>query len=124
MFDEALAPLLIVSCATALAAFYALHEIAGVLTKWRKQRAGYARQRVFLVERFGAAVADRILRGEVWEGATLEMMSESLGKPRAANHSAGTPLGDSRFEFRGARDVRAVEVRFQRGVVVSWRELE
>lgn len=82
------------------------------------------RHRLFLVERFGETDADRILRGEVWCGATLEMMSESLGKPRTGLHRTSDPLGDAVFHFEGPDGVRPVEVTFRGGHVVSWRELD
>jgi hypothetical protein len=87
--------------------------------KMRKKR-----HRSFLVERFGESDADRILRGEVWCGATLEMMSESLGKPRTGLHRTSDPLGNAVFHFEGPDGVRPVEVTFRGGHVVSWRELD
>jgi hypothetical protein len=110
-------------CAVAVVAFGGAW-LRDVLARGRESVARKKRHRLFLIDRFGEVNADRILRGEVWLGATLEMMSESLGKPRTALHRTSDPLGDAVFQFQGPEGVRPVEVTFRGGHVVDWRELD
>ena len=122
-FQEHPLPATLLLVAAALGAGFALKWLRDSLEESGKRRAAKAAHRSFLVGRFGADIADRIMRGEVWEGATLEMMSESLGKPRIGTEFKAN-LGDGVFKFLGPDHARPVEVRFRAGVVVSWTELE
>ena len=123
--EKDLTPIAIVVAIVLALCLFLLLRAAFESFETARQRARQRKShRRFLVERFNKDVADRILRGEVWKGATLEMMSESLGKPRGQLRPAIEPLGDSVFEFQGPDHVRPVEVHFRSGVVVSWRDLD
>lgn len=82
-----------------------------------------ARRKADLTTRFGAEVAERVLRGEVWQGQTAEMLVEACGQPadtdervmkKATRHVYKyKPLGGRRYALR---------VTLEDGVVVGWED--
>jgi hypothetical protein len=84
---------------------------------WRKNE----RRRESLSARFGAQVADLIMRGKVWQGATREMLLESHGAPEdVKEHVLKTKTKHTFCYKRIAKNRFALRVHLEDGVVVGW----
>jgi hypothetical protein len=99
-------------------------EIAEHAARMRAQRlAEIAARREQLTKRFGAEVGERILNGDIWQGATVEMLVEARGKPEEIDERVMAKktkhvykygqLGKNRYRLR---------VTLENGVVVGWEE--
>jgi hypothetical protein len=86
----------------------------------QRRRALAERQRM-LAERFGQDIAVRIMRRDVWQDQTLEMLLESRGKPvdvkervwkaRTKHTLCYDPIGKNRYALR---------IHLEDGIVVGW----
>jgi hypothetical protein len=84
-----------------------------------ERQARYA----LLCHRFGQRVAEDIFAGRYWQGATMEMIRESLGAPadirervmktKIKHTYCYRPLDARRYELK---------VHFENGIVVGWDE--
>lgn len=88
-----------------------------LLIPWWNRRERYRE----LATRFGPDAAVRIMRSEIWQGQTLEMLLESRGKPddvkervlkaRTKHTLCYGQTGKNRF---------ATRVHLEEGIVVGW----
>ena len=75
-----------------------------------------------LCARFGSQNCARIMQGEIWLGATSEMMRESVGKPDEVSRRFN---GERRWEYwkYWLHDLSGecwLRITFVKGVVVDW----
>lgn len=74
-----------------------------------------------LVERFGEANADHIVAGDYWQGATFEMIEESVGEPDDIKESVYKSKTKTTYLYRPISAQRyGLKVHFENGVVVGW----
>ncbi len=87
------------------------------------KQAAERQRRDSLIQRFGEQDAAKIIRGELWLGATAEMLIESLGNPADSEKKVLKtktkevwkyyPAGANRYKLR---------VTLENGVVVGWED--
>lgn len=78
-----------------------------------------------LTARFGAAVAERIMAGEVWQGQTEEQLQEALGAPAAVNERVLKTKTKHVWKYHAiAANRYALHVMLEDGVVVGWEDKE
>lgn len=74
-----------------------------------------------LAGRFGPVIADRILANEYWQGATWEMLIESIGKPADIRESVLKTKTKHTYCYQPiAKNRYALRVHLEDGVVVGW----
>jgi hypothetical protein len=82
-----------------------------------------------LEEKFGIEVATKIIRGQVWQGMTSEMLKYSKGKPVKQQQQV-SQSGEKNKLFYDERKTRqgtmkpTFRVDIDNGIVVGWKELE
>jgi hypothetical protein len=90
-----------------------------------EEAARQARREGKLVDRFGADVAARVLRGEVWQGQTAEMLREALGEPAALDERVMKKKTRHVYKYGPQGGKRyALRVTLDDGVVVGWEGRE
>jgi hypothetical protein len=83
-----------------------------------------ALRRKALLEKYGdATIVDRIMKGKIWQGMSLEQLIDSWGTPAAKDHKIYktkisetykyNPAGKNRFRSR---------VKIEDGFVVGWEQ--
>lgn len=74
-----------------------------------------------LTARFGADIAGRIMREEIWEGATREMIQESLGDPVDTDEKVmkGKTRHTLKYDRTG-RNKFGLRVTLENDVCVGW----
>lgn len=88
-----------------------------------RDRAARARRYASLCERFGEEVADQIVAGSYWQGATMEMMYESLGPPADEREKVFKSKTKTTHCYKPLDARRyALKVHFEDGIVVGWDE--
>lgn len=74
-----------------------------------------------LVERFGEEAAARLLRREIWQGMTREMLIASRGEPEAVDERVMKTKTKHTFKYERETATKfAVKVNLEDGVVVGW----
>ena len=82
-----------------------------------------------ILNKFGNEVGNKIIKCEVWQGMTKEMLIESQGEPHDIKESVYKEKTNHKFYFR-PRETRqntivyAYEVSLENDKVVGWRDLE
>jgi hypothetical protein len=88
---------------------------------WLFARLALAQRRKHLIERYGdPAIADRIMRAQLWRGQKAEHFREALGKPADVDQAVLEEEGEgvSKYQPTGKRRY-AVKVTLDDGVVVG-----
>lgn len=76
-----------------------------------------------LVSRFGACNAQRIVNGEIWLGATAEMLVESLGAPDdIAEQQTARKIKYTYKYHRIGKNRYRLRVKLEDNVVVGWED--
>jgi hypothetical protein len=87
------------------------------------KRAAERQRRDALVERFGVDDAGRIVRGEIWVGATADMIRESLGSPADKDQKVLKTKSKEIWKYHPAGTNRyKLRVTLENGVVVGWED--
>jgi hypothetical protein len=74
-----------------------------------------------LVERYGADNARRIIEGKVWEGASAEMIRESLGAPIEVDQKVSASRTREIYKYKQTGKGRfGLRVTLDNGVVTGW----
>jgi hypothetical protein len=74
-----------------------------------------------LAEAYGEDNAQRIVSGSVWEGATAEMIRESLGEPASIDQKVMATRVRQVFKFgQTGKNRYAMRVTLDDGVVTGW----
>jgi hypothetical protein len=74
-----------------------------------------------LVARYGQAAADGIVRGRYWQGATAEMIRESLGAPADIREKVYKSKTKTTYCYRQvAKNRYELRIHFEDYVVVGW----
>jgi hypothetical protein len=92
-------------------------------TEKQKRQAEEARALRFanLCERFGQPMADAIMRGKFWKGATFEMIHESLGPPAHSTERVLKTKTKATLYYRPITAKRyGLRIYFEHGRVVGW----
>ena len=84
-------------------------------------RAAAEARRLNLIARFGAEAAALILAGRYWQGATSEMLIESLGRPADVKERVLKTKTKHTYCYQlVAKNRFALKVHLENGVVVGW----
>lgn len=76
-----------------------------------------------LKARFGADIARNIMDGKYWQGATFEMMRESLGHPEDVKEKVFKAKTSTTHYYRQLSPQRyGLKIHFENGEVVGWDE--
>lgn len=76
-----------------------------------------------LTDRFGPDVAQRILSKEFWQGATHEMIAESLGAPLEIDEKVLKSKTKHVYKYNELGKGRyALRVMFEDGICVGWED--
>lgn len=95
--------------------------LMGVLAWLVAKLYGKAARRRRLVERFGEAAAKAILEHRFWQGATRDMMIESLGSPVDVKESVYKTKVKHTYCYQPvAKNRYALRLYLEDGVVVGW----
>jgi hypothetical protein len=88
----------------------------------RKAAQGRARRNA-LLEKYDEATAERILRGEVWQGQTAEQLADSMGSPVDVDQKVLKTKTKEVWKYghRGGNRY-AVKIMLENGYVVGWDE--
>lgn len=93
----------------------------------REARAAYERaqaeqaRHASLVAKFGPDNAQRIIRHEVWQGQTVEMLIEALGRPADIDEKVLKTKTRHVYKYRPlAKNRYGLRVTLENGVVVGW----
>jgi hypothetical protein len=88
----------------------------------RAQReAEQAARLAALTARFGAEHARRIMNGEYWQGATVEMMHEAFGAPADVKQRVmKTKTRETHCYDETGKNRYALRLHFENGVLVGW----
>lgn len=86
-----------------------------------ERRSEALRRRNDLIERFGADIAPRIMRKEIWIGATEDMIRESLGRPVDKDQKVLETKTKEIWKYHPAGVNRyRLRITFENGTVVGW----
>lgn len=103
---------------TILLLFIALLLVPGYLRRKR-----LAVRRASLTARFGAEVAEMILKRRVWQGQTEEMLLEARGAPAHVEETVLKTKTKRVFKYEPAPGNRfKLRVMVEDGVVVGWED--
>ncbi len=79
------------------------------------------RRRRTLTARFGAEVADLIMKRRIWQGATQEMIVESIGRPVDIDERVMKTKCRHVFKYaQRGRNKFALRLTFEDGHLVGW----
>ena len=83
---------------------------------------GYRQRRKHLIEKYGdAEIAQRMMKGIIWQGETREQLLESLGKPVDTDEKVLKTKTKEIWKYRRtARNRFGLKVTLDDGVVVAW----
>ena len=85
------------------------------------RRRAARQRRAVLAERFGPQIADAIMRRQVWQGQTEEMLLESRGAPVDMDETVLKTKIKRVYKYdRVASNRFALKVMVENGVVVGW----
>ncbi len=88
---------------------------------YERQRAQDAERLADLILRFGEETAERIVAGEYWQGATADMMWESLGPPDDVKEKVyKSKTRETRCYHQTGANRYELRVHFENGIVVGW----
>ncbi|MGC4088317.1 MAG: hypothetical protein QM756_10540 [Polyangiaceae bacterium] len=91
--------------------------------KGEQAAAELVQRQVELTSRFDSEVADCILAGKVWQGATIAMIVEALGAPADVKERVlKTKTKHTYCYYPTGRNRFGLKVHFEDGVVVGWDE--
>lgn len=94
--------------------------IAGIIALVQRRRV---ERRANLVQRFGEAIAERILSHEIWLGQTEEQLLEALGLPVDTGERRTTNRLVRVFKYNPvARGKYGLKITLENGVVTAWDE--
>jgi hypothetical protein len=94
---------------------------AAIQARADRELADSAARRANLVARFGERDAGRIMAGEYWQGATVEMMAESLGAPADVRERVYKSKTKATHYYRPISAQRhELKVHYENSVVVGW----
>lgn len=84
------------------------------------------KRREYLINRFGdEEIADRIMNRDVWQGATDEMLQESLGKPVAIDEEVLKTKIKHTWKYNPTgKNQYAIRINLENNVVVGWNVKE
>jgi hypothetical protein len=91
--------------------------------EWSARRAQVEAHRDGLVARFGAENADRLLRREIWQGQTTEMLIEARGAPANIDERVTAKMTRHVYKYdQQGKNRYRLRVTLENGVVVGWEE--
>jgi hypothetical protein len=106
------------------AGVFVLAVVLGIRASKRRDAeaaAARAARLAELVQRFGEEAAYRIVAGEYWQGATFQMVEESLGQPVDTKESVYKAKTKTTYLYRQLTEQRyGLKVHFENGIVVGW----
>lgn len=73
---------------------------------------------ISLTKQYNAAIAEKILNGEIWLGMTSEMAKESRGNPQKNNRSVGSWGVHEQWVYEYA----GINLYFENGKLTSWQD--
>jgi hypothetical protein len=86
-----------------------------------QQEAERSARLASLTARFGEEPARRILAGEYWQGATVEMMHEAFGAPADVKQSVmKTKARETHCYDETGKNRYALRLHYENGVLVGW----
>jgi hypothetical protein len=87
----------------------------------RKAATALEARKVDLRTRFGDEIAEAILQGRYWQGATSEMICESLGAPADVRERVMKTKTKTTYCYQPLAKRRyALKIHFENGIVVGW----
>lgn len=96
-------------------------EVAEHQAYMAAKEAELAARRVSLYARFGDEVAPAIIAGRYWQGATMEMMRESLGAPSDVREQVYKTKTKTTLCYHPINSRQyGLKVHFENGIVVGW----
>lgn len=105
--------------AALVAGFYGLRRLSKNLTA--KRLAEHAKRLAELTARFGDVAAVHIMNKRVWQGATPEMIVESIGKPLDIDERVMKEKTRHTFKYhQTGKNKFGLRVTFEEGICVGW----
>lgn len=99
------------------------HDAAQRQAYMAAKEAEKAARYATLCGRFGERSADAIMAGRYWQGATVEMIEESLGLPDDVKEKVYKTKTKATYYYRPISAQRyELKIHFEDGVVVGWDE--
>lgn len=99
------------------AAIASAQQLVADIDRRQAERPGLLR------ERYGEELAERLLKGEIWQGQSVELLRESLGAPLAIEERVLKTKTVRVFKYAEAGENRyRLKVKLENGVVVGWED--